>query len=279
MAILVNVSLDVVRVHVVRAHTNRLRCRLYLSQVQLGHDEIAHHSPGFSNVDLVGPVVVVFELIFGKTAPIDALLFRRQVFYGLFPAMVGTLALILLSVCWAIPLGIATGIYMAEYAGGMTKKTLEESVKKTEEIRTNLEEEINPRTECGIDKDCGEKEACKNGQCQEIICGACGIVKNHQCISYACCSDETCDDDDPKTYDRCQNPKTENSKCVNENVQKCNDGTAYGYCSVTKPLYCSNGTLINKCSVCGCSQGCRRCQDASIRMFVSRTGGTRQKHP
>lgn len=37
--------------------------------------------------------------------------------------------------------------------------------------------------------------------------------------------------------------------------RNCNDGTISGQCSETKPVYCDNGTLINKCSVCGCPSG------------------------
>ncbi|MBC2710470.1 MAG: ABC transporter permease subunit [Desulfosarcina sp.] len=61
------------------------------------------------------------SLFFGDTAPMDALLFRRQVFDGIFPAMVGTLTLVGLSISIAVPVGVATGIYMAEYATGRTK--------------------------------------------------------------------------------------------------------------------------------------------------------------
>ena len=32
----------------------------------------------------------------------------------------------------------------------------------------------------------------------------------------------------------------------------CSDGTFYDECSATKPLYCSNGNLVNKCSFCNC---------------------------
>lgn len=32
----------------------------------------------------------------------------------------------------------------------------------------------------------------------------------------------------------------------------CSDGTLYGYCSVNKPKYCDDGTLIDKCQICGC---------------------------
>ncbi len=35
----------------------------------------------------------------------------------------------------------------------------------------------------------------------------------------------------------------------------CSDGTPYGECSSTKPLYCDNGLLTDKCSSCGCPSG------------------------
>ena len=57
-----------------------------------------------------------FDLIFADTRPWDALLLKRQVFGGLFPAMVGTFLLFLLSVGIALPLGLCAGIYLAEYA-------------------------------------------------------------------------------------------------------------------------------------------------------------------
>ena len=54
-------------------------------------------------------------LIFGETKPMDALLMRKEVLDGLFPAIVGTILLITASIVWAIPIGIASGIYLAEY--------------------------------------------------------------------------------------------------------------------------------------------------------------------
>ncbi len=63
-------------------------------------------------------------LIFGETTPLDALFLRRPVFDGLFPAMVGTLVLVLLAVLIALPVGFATGIYLAEYARGKVKTLL-----------------------------------------------------------------------------------------------------------------------------------------------------------
>jgi len=64
------------------------------------------------------------SLIFGDTAPIDAILLKRQVFDGLFPAIVGTFLLIFGSMFIAVPVGIAGGIYMAEYCSGKIKPLL-----------------------------------------------------------------------------------------------------------------------------------------------------------
>lgn len=55
------------------------------------------------------------QLIFADTRPFDAIFLKRQVFDGLFPAIVGTVFLIILSMLFAIPLGLATGIFLAEY--------------------------------------------------------------------------------------------------------------------------------------------------------------------
>lgn len=60
-------------------------------------------------------------LVFGDVQAMDALLLKRQVFNGLFPAITGTLALIILAMGLALPLGLASGIYLAEYAKGRTK--------------------------------------------------------------------------------------------------------------------------------------------------------------
>lgn len=54
----------------------------------------------------------------------------------------------------------------------------------------------------------------------------------------------------------------------------CSDGTLYDHCSKDKPLYCFNGTLINKATICGCPYDYRpkgddcevipRCEDGTI---------------
>lgn len=63
------------------------------------------------------------DLIFGSVSPLDALLLKRQVLDGLYPALAGTLLLVFLSVSMAVPLGLTTGIYMAEFAPLPLKNT------------------------------------------------------------------------------------------------------------------------------------------------------------
>ena len=55
------------------------------------------------------------SFIFGETRPLDGILLKTEVVDGLFPAIVGTVLLILTSIIWAIPIGVAAGIYLAEY--------------------------------------------------------------------------------------------------------------------------------------------------------------------
>jgi len=61
------------------------------------------------------------QLIFGNTSVWDALTFKKDVFQGIFPAIVGTVLLVLVSVALALPVGIAAGIYLAEYSSGRLK--------------------------------------------------------------------------------------------------------------------------------------------------------------
>jgi phosphate transport system permease protein len=62
------------------------------------------------------------ELVFGQADPLKALTGRARVFDGIFPAIVGTLCLVVSSTVLAVPVGVCSGIYLAEYAGSSTKK-------------------------------------------------------------------------------------------------------------------------------------------------------------
>lgn len=57
-------------------------------------------------------------LFFGDTPPLDALLRGAPVFDGLWPACLGSLWLVGLSACLAVPLGVAGGIHLSEAATG-----------------------------------------------------------------------------------------------------------------------------------------------------------------
>lgn len=61
------------------------------------------------------------QIIFGDTNAWDALTLRKAVFNGLFPAIVGTILLVIISVVMALPVGLAAGIYLAEYGTGRAK--------------------------------------------------------------------------------------------------------------------------------------------------------------
>ena len=63
-------------------------------------------------------------LFFGDTPPLDALLRAAPVFDGLWPACAGTLALVALTTLIAVPLGVGSGIYLAEYAAPRTRAVL-----------------------------------------------------------------------------------------------------------------------------------------------------------
>jgi phosphate transport system permease protein len=63
-------------------------------------------------------------LFFGNTPTISAILGRVPVWNGIWPAVVGTLMLVLISTAIAVPLGLCSGVYLAEYASGRQKEWL-----------------------------------------------------------------------------------------------------------------------------------------------------------
>ena len=60
-------------------------------------------------------------LLFGDVPPLAALLGRAVVWEGIWPACVGTVLLVGLATVIAVPLGIASGIHLAEYARGRSR--------------------------------------------------------------------------------------------------------------------------------------------------------------
>ena len=58
----------------------------------------------------------------GRLEPVKGGPGPARVFDGIFPAIVGTLYLVVLSTVLAVPVGVCSGIYLAEYAGPGMKK-------------------------------------------------------------------------------------------------------------------------------------------------------------
>jgi phosphate transport system permease protein len=67
----------------------------------------------FQAAPVLGP-----SLLFGDVPWVDALLGRQRVFAGIWPALVGTLLLIIGAALIAVPLGVASGVWLAEYGRG-----------------------------------------------------------------------------------------------------------------------------------------------------------------
>jgi len=67
---------------------------------------------------LRGLPTVSLALYFGDTLPMDALVRGAPVFDGLWPACLGTLWLVGLAALFAVPVGLAGGVHLAEFATG-----------------------------------------------------------------------------------------------------------------------------------------------------------------
>lgn len=64
------------------------------------------------------------SLFFGNVPIMEAVTGRLPVWHGIWPAVAGTFFLVVLSAAMAVPLGLASGIYLAEYANGRWKSAL-----------------------------------------------------------------------------------------------------------------------------------------------------------
>ena len=67
---------------------------------------------------------ISLELIFSDANIADALMLKERVFDGIFPAILGTLMLIVLSLSFGIVFGVASGIYLSIYANVRVKAFL-----------------------------------------------------------------------------------------------------------------------------------------------------------
>ncbi len=67
-------------------------------------------------VFIKGIGAINMHFFFGNVSPIDAILGKERVFNGIWNAILGTLALIFVSVLFSIPFGIFGAVYLHEYA-------------------------------------------------------------------------------------------------------------------------------------------------------------------
>lgn len=58
------------------------------------------------------------QSIFGDADPIKAFLLKEHVFDGLYPAIFGTIILVVLTIIICVPVGIGTGIWLSEFGKG-----------------------------------------------------------------------------------------------------------------------------------------------------------------
>ena len=72
--------------------------------------------------------VMDLRLLFGDTPPLSALTLAAPVFDGLFPAVCGSLLLILLAISLALPVGFASGVYLATFASSRVRRLVGISV-------------------------------------------------------------------------------------------------------------------------------------------------------
>jgi phosphate transport system permease protein len=69
---------------------------------------------GYVFIKGIGSINMHF--FFGNVSPIDAILGKERVFNGIWNAIIGTLALIFVSILFSIPFGVFGAIYLQEYA-------------------------------------------------------------------------------------------------------------------------------------------------------------------
>lgn len=68
------------------------------------------------------------RLLFGDVPPLEALRGARRVFDGIWPAVVGSLLLVLLAAAIAVPVGVAAGIHAQAFASGRFRRVFDLAV-------------------------------------------------------------------------------------------------------------------------------------------------------
>ena len=144
---------------------------------------------------------------------------------------------------YSAPAGVCDSVYAN--LGTYTAKVIIERENLQAEARTTItvSAQKGGGGECETDKDC------LGIICTQVVGGdkpKCDLSTN-TCYCGGVCGDGYCDFVEKR-----------DGTCPQDCI-KCSDGTRYGECSTTKPKYCDNGKLVDKCSVCECPSG-QQCQ-------------------
>lgn len=118
---------------------------------------------------------------------------------------------------------------------------------------------------CTSDNDCKDTEQCVDGECEPVPCD-CGVVKNHVCDEYDCCSDsdcpegQVCEDHSCKEEGEEPTPEcTEDADCKDKEYCDIPAGQTGGSC---KPVSGDCGYAEAHVWVqyeCGDEEGCDEC--------------------
>ncbi len=99
---------------------------------------------------------------------------------------------------------------------------------------------------------------CYNGRLIDR-CSTCGCISTETCQTDNSCVELTniTNQTQPPPTNITNQTQLPPTNITNQTI--CSDGTPYSKCSITKPKYCGNGTLVDNCGICGCdvSQGCQ----------------------
>jgi len=103
---------------------------------------------------------------------------------------------------------------------------------------------------------CLSNEICSNGECVNSCTSECNLGEK-VCSNngYKVCEEVSLNCYKYSNVIECsQNEVCIEGSCVSQVIpeDKCQDNTFYNKCSLTKPLYCEEGELINDCETCGC---------------------------
>ncbi|MFH1473430.1 MAG: PA14 domain-containing protein, partial [Candidatus Aenigmatarchaeota archaeon] len=139
------------------------------------------------------------------------------------------------------------------------------------------------KDKCSDDTLYGQCSSNKPRYCDDGIlvdrCSECYCPSGYECQDDETCKVPACLADEKQCPDGSWVGRDPNNNCEFYpcGQLECEDGTAYGLCSSTKPKYCSSGTLVNNCQDCGCPSD-QTCQSGGTCIELECTNGNTRKY-